>query len=156
MNYDCTITFKFINAPHDYWARRTKSTDSLELTNHFFGGYFGIDIGRDLFCIKGNELQVIGGIALDGFDALKEDKTRNLESESVWTYNINFGLGYRYYITNSLYLGIRVKYNIVDYALNHVVDFTGNPITIQLTVGHVNGEDRNRTLRSLDYEQRRK
>ena len=155
MNYDFTVTFKFINSPNDYLARRKKSTDSLELTNHFFGGYFGIDIGRDILSLKGHEIQIIGGIGMDGFDALKEDKTRNLESESVWTYNVNIGLSYRYYLSNSLYIGIRAKYNIVDYSLNNVVDFSGNPITIQLVVGSVNSVNRNQNLKSLDYKQRR-
>ncbi|MBK7174449.1 MAG: hypothetical protein IPH84_14740 [Bacteroidales bacterium] len=58
-----------------------------------------------------------------------------MKSASAATYNINAGVGYRYYLKDNLYLGIRAKYNFVDYTLNHVVDFTGNPITIQFIVG---------------------
>lgn len=155
MNYDLIMAFKFINSPNDYYARRTKSSDSLELTNHFFGGHIGFDIGRDVYSKNGHELQLTGGIAFDGFDALKEDKDNDLESESTWTYNFNFGLGYRYYVTNTFYLGLRAKYNIVDYSLNNVVDFTGNPITIQFIIGGVNNVFRNNNLKALKYKLRK-
>lgn len=155
MNYDLIMAFKFNNSPNDYYARRTKSGDSLELTNHFFGGHIGFDIGRDIYSKNGHEFQLTGGIAFDGFDALEEDKDNNLESESTWTYNFNFGLGYRYYVTNTFYLGLRAKYNIVDYSLNNVVDFTGNPITIQFIIGGVNNVFRNNNLKALKYKLRK-
>jgi len=96
-----------------------------------------------------------GGVAFDGFDALTEDKDNDLKAESTWTYNFNFGLGYRYYVTNKFYLGLRGKYNIVDYALNNVIDFTGNPITIQFTIGGVNNVLRNNNLKALKYKLRK-
>lgn len=155
MNYDLTISLKFINSPNDYYAKRKESGSQLELTNHFFGGYIGFDIGRDIYSKNGHELQLAGGIAFDGFDALEEDKDNDLKSASAWSYNFNFGLGYRYYLTNSFYLGLRAKYNVVDYSLNNVVDFTGHPITIQFIVGGVENVFRNNNLKALKYKLRR-
>jgi len=155
MNYDLTMTFKFINSPNDYYARRTKSGGLLELTHHFFGGHIGFDIGRDIYSNNGHEIQLTGGVAFDGFDALVEDKENDLASESAGSYNFNFGLGYRYYVTNSFYLGLRAKYNMVDYSLNDVIDFTGNPITIQFTIGGVNNVLRNNNLKALKYKLRK-
>jgi hypothetical protein len=155
MNYDLIMAFKFINSPNDYYARRTKSGNSLELTNHFFGGHIGFDIGRDIYSKNGYEIQLTGGVAFDGFDALTEDKDNDLKAESTWTYNFNFGLGYRYYVTNKFYLGLRGKYNIVDYSLNNVIDFTGNPITIQFIIGGVNNVLRNNNLKALKYKLRK-
>jgi len=155
MNYDITMAFKFVNSPNDYYARRTKSDDSLVLTNHFFGGYIGFDIGRDIYSNNGHELQLTGGIALDGFDVFEADKDNDLETVSTWTYNFNLGLGYRYYIKNNLYLGLRAKYNVVDYSLSNVVDFTGNPITVQFIVGGVDNVFRNNALKSLKYKLRK-
>lgn len=155
MNYDLIMAFKFINSPNVYYARRTKSGDSIELTNHFFGGHIGFDLGRDIYVHNGHEIQLTGGIAFDGFDALKENKDKNLKAESIWTYNFSFGLGYRYYISNSFYLGLRAKYNIVDYSLNNVVDFTGNPITVQFIIGSVNNVFRNNNLKALKYKLRK-
>lgn len=155
MNYDLIMAFRFLDSPNYYFARRTKSGDTVELTNHFFGGHIGADIGRDIYSRNGHELQLTGGIAVDGFDALEEDIDNDLESASTWTYDISLGLCYRYYITNKFYLGLRAKYNIVDYSLNNVVDFTGNPITIQFIIGGVDNPYRNDNLKSLKYKLRR-
>jgi len=155
MNYDLVMAFKFINSPNYYYATRTKSSDSTELTNDFFGGHIGLDIGRDIYSKNGHELQIAGGIAFDGFDVFKEDKDENIESESVASYNFNVGIEYRYYIRNSLYLGLRTKYNIVDYTLNNVLDFTGNPVTIHFIIGGVNNVMRNTNLKALKYKLRK-
>jgi len=155
MNYDCTILLKFLNSPNSYYAKRDKSSDSFELTNHFFGGYIGFDIGGDLYAKKGHEIQLTGGVAWDGFDVLKEDKDNNLKSATVNSFNINLGLGYRYYIKNSIYFGLKVKYNVVDYSLNKIIDFTGNPITAHFIIGRVDNVFRNRNLQTLKYKQRK-
>ena len=155
MNYDLTIGFKFDDSPNKYYARRTKSDNSLVLTDYFFGGILGLDIGRDIFSINRHELQLIGGIAVDGFRVLEEDKENDIEAESVDSYNFNLGIGYRYYINDTFYLGLKAKYNIVDYTLNNVIDFTGNPITIQITMGIVNNQYRNNALKALKYKLRK-
>lgn len=154
MNYDFILAIKFLNSANSYYARRTKSSN-LELTDYFLGGLVGIDIGRDIFANKGHELQFTGGIALDGFDALEEDTDKDLKSASTWTYNLNFGLGYRFYLTNEFYLGLRAKYNVVDYSLNNVIDFTGNTITIQFIVGGLSNVIRNNNLKALKYKLRK-
>lgn len=155
MNYDITLTFKFLNASNEYYGRHTKTSDTLELTNHFFGGHIGFDVGRDIYAKNSHELQLTGGIAFDGFDVFEGNVNKDIEAESTWTYNLNFGLGYRYYVTNAFYLGLRAKYNIVDYSLNNVVDFTGNPITIQFVIGGVNNVFRNNNLSALKYRLRK-
>ncbi|MBN8576624.1 MAG: autotransporter outer membrane beta-barrel domain-containing protein [Cytophagales bacterium] len=152
MNYDLTLSFKFVNSPTTYMARRN---GAWEPTKQFFGGYIGFDVGRDLYARHGNELQLLGGFGFDGFDALKEDKDNNLKSASVGSYNFNFGLGYRYYVTNTFYLGLRAKYNLVDYTLNKVIDFTGNPISLQFIIGGVNNVFRNSYLEQLKYRYRK-
>lgn len=152
MNYDLTMTFKFINAANDYTAYRNGVP---EMTNDFFGGYIGFDVGRDIVSHNGHELQITGGIAFDGFDALSGDDELDLDSESTASYNFNLGLGYRYYIRNSMYLGLRAKYNIVDYTMNDVVDLTGNAITIQFLVGGIDNVFRNDNLRALGYKLRK-
>jgi len=155
MNYDFVMSFRFLNSANYYYGRRTKSDNSLELTDNFFGGHIGMDIGRDIYADRGHEIQLTGGIAVDGFDVLEEDKVNNLKSESTWSYNFNFGLGYRFYITNSFYLGLRAKYNLVDYSQSKVIDFTGNPVTIQFIIGSVNNSFRNNNLKALKYRLRK-
>jgi hypothetical protein len=154
MNYDFTMTLKFGSSPNEYYARRTESSN-LEATKHFFGGYIGFDVGRDIYTFKKHELQVIGGIAFDGFDALKENKDMDLKAASVGSYNFNMGIGYRYYINNGLYLGLKAKYNVVDYTLSNVIDFTGNTISIQFIIGGLANEIKNNNLKALKYKYRK-
>ena len=135
MSYDITMCFRFLNSPQSYSVKRARSNNVVETTNHFFGGYIGIDVGRDLYTKSKNEVQLLGGFAYDGWDALKEGKTRNLRGETVSAYNFNLGLGYRRYLNNTTYIGLRAKYNMVNYTLNDVVDFTGNPVSITFVIG---------------------
>lgn len=156
MNYDFTLSIRFLNSPNQYYARKPKESDSLMLTDHFLGGYIGLDVGRDIFSRKGHEIQISGGIAMDGFDAFKADKDKDLEGASTWSYNFNIGMAYRFYIKNSFYIGIRTKYNIVDYTLNNVVDFTGNPVTVQFSIGGLSSIHRETELKALGYNGFRK
>ncbi|MFO7526137.1 MAG: hypothetical protein R6W68_11865 [Ignavibacteriaceae bacterium] len=149
MNYDLILAFRFLKSPNEYLARRTKSGDLIEATDYFFGGHIGIAVGRDIYTHKNHEVQLTGGIAFDGFDALKEDKDRNLKAATVWSYNLSLGLSYRYYFSSNNYFGIRAKYNLVDYTLNNVIDFTDNPITLHLIFGWVNNDSRNSQLKQM-------
>jgi len=135
MSYDITLCFKFLNSQQAYEAKRTHLNNAAETTSHFFGGYFGIDAGRDIYSKNKNEVQLLSGFGYDGWDALKEDKTKGLRAETVSSYNLNFGLGYRRYLKNFTYIGVRAKYNIVNYTLNNIVDFTGNPVSITFVIG---------------------
>lgn len=135
ISYDITLCFKFLNSQQTYEAKRTHSNNAVETTNHFFGGYIGIDVGRDLFSKNKNEVQLLGGFGYDGWDALKEDKARGLRAETVSSYNLNLGLGYRRYLKKAAYIGVRAKYNIVNYRLNNIVNFTGNPVSITFVFG---------------------
>lgn len=155
MNYDLIMAFKFRESPDFYTARRTKSDNSLEQTKSFFGVMVGADFGYDIYRTKGHEIQIAWGIALDGFDALAADDERSLDPENIWSYNINFGLGYRYYLTNGFYLGLRAKYNMVDYTMNNVIDYKGNPVTLQLTAGTLFNVVRNTNLSALKYRYRK-
>lgn len=156
MNYDFTFAFKFVNSSNCYDARIKQFGDSIISTNYFSGGHVGIDIGRDIFSKNGNELQITAGIAYDGITVLKTDDDKDIESESANSYNFSMGLGYRYYLTNSFYIGLRAKYNIVDYSMNKIIDFTGNPITVQFIIGGVGNTYRNDNLKALKYNKMRR
>jgi len=134
MNYDFTIMLKFLRTPNYYLAYR-KETNTFEKTNHFLGGYIGFDVGRDILVRKKHELQVVGGIAYDGFDVFEKDEKLGLKGVSLHSYNINAGLAYRFYIKDNFYLGLKAKYNVVDYTLNKVIDLTGHTVTIHFSIG---------------------
>jgi len=156
MNYDLTMTFKFLDSPNVFEAIRPENGLPAEPTRHFFGGHLGFDIGRDIWVRDQHELQLTGGLAYDGFDVLEEDKDKDLNSASASSYNFNAGLGYRYYINSNFYLGIRAKYNVIDYTKNNVINYKGHPITIQFIIGGVNNAHRNSNLKALRYKVREK
>lgn len=152
INIDLTASFKFIRSKTPYYATRVRSDKSVVLTDKFFGGYLGVDAGYDMWKRKSHEVQALFGAGVDGFDAIDQDTVRQLKSETTWTYNFNLGIGYRYYINNSLYVGLRAKYNFVNYALNGVVDFTGNPFTIHFVVGGLSNNMKKNALDALKYK----
>jgi len=154
LNYDFTFALKFVNASQKYYAKRDKKSEEWELTNRFFGGYIGFEVGGDILSKKGHEIQVIGGVGYDGFDVLKENKEDDLKSSSTSSFNVNFGLSYRYYVSSNLFLGLRVKYNIVDYTLNKVIDFTGNPISIHFSIGMISNAVKDSNLKALGYNRK--
>lgn len=152
VNLDFTVMFKFLPSKNSYYARRVSSNNATVVTNKFFGGYIGVDFGYDVWKRKKMELQALFGTGFDGFDALDQDTTKGLGSERTMTYNINWGVGYRYYISNSTYVGMRAKYNVVDYALNEVVSFNGHPITITFCVGGLSNKNKRHGLEYLKYK----
>ena len=155
LNYDFTFAIKFVDAPKEYYARRDKNSDEWELTSRFFGGYIGFEVGGDILAKKGHELQAIVGVGWDGFDVLKENKEDDLKASFTSSFNVNFGIGYRYYINNHFYLGLRVKYNVVNYTLNKIIDFTGNPISIHFSIGILSNGTKEANLRALGYKLRK-
>lgn len=154
MNYDFTLLFRPGKAANRYFARRTEEYD-WELTNHFSGGYIGIDIGRDIFTYKRNEFQLTGGIAADVIEPFNEESKSDPKTGAAWSYNFNLGLGYRYYVRESWYLGLKAKYNLVNYKLSNTIGFTGNPVTIQLSVGLLFNPDKFYDLKQLKYKFRK-
>jgi len=154
-NADLSLVVRFLKSANEYYAHRKKSGDSLELTDHFVGGYIGLDLGYDIIQRRRNELSLVGGVAMDGFDALEENEALGLKSESVWSWNVNFGLGYRFYFSPSFYLGLKARYNLVDYSASGVVDFTGNPVTVELIIGGLSNNRKKSELEMLDYPWRR-
>ena len=154
-NYDFVVAFKFGNSPNEYYARRDENSDEWELTDYFFGGYVGFEVGGDLLARKNHELQAIVGAGYDGFDVLTENKEEDLKSSSTSSFNINFGISYRYYIKSNFYIGMRVRYNIVNYTLNKKIDFTGNPISIHFSIGIVSNSLKETNLKALGYKLRK-
>lgn len=102
---DGVLEFKFGKSPNTYHVVKD---DSLYSTNHFFGGYVGVELGRELFVYKSNEVDLIGGIGWDGFDALSigDNDDPDQISKTINSLNLNIGLGYRKYFWNKSYIGI--------------------------------------------------
>jgi len=151
--YELVIGFKFINTPENYIARRDKNAED-ELTNHFFGGYIGVEYSRDLFPDMQNGPFFSAGAAYDGFDMFVEDTDAALKAASAGSYNFNLGGGYRIYLNRTSYLGIQARYNIVDYTLGKTFDLKGHVVSIRLTYGVFQNKYRDNLLDQLNYRKR--
>jgi hypothetical protein len=49
-----------------------------------------------------------------------------------------------------------MKYNLVNYTMNDVIDFTGNPVTVQVVFGGLLNGPKNENLKALRYKWRKK
>lgn len=105
--------------------------DSIHVTNDFFGGYMGVDVGYEMLRTEKSSFNLIGGFGYDGFDALFPEAWEGNEA-ATHSYNLNFGLLYKYYFKGTKYLGIQTKFNLIDNTLQDRTDLTGNAFTIAI------------------------
>jgi hypothetical protein len=49
-----------------------------------------------------------------------------------------------------------MKYNLVNYTMNDVIDFTGNPVTVQVVFGGLLNGPKSENLKALRYKWRKK
>ncbi len=134
LTVDLALGFKFITSPNTY---QVSKAGTVWDTDHFFGGYAGIDAAYKLFSAGKNRFDMIGGIAWDGFDALSVDKDGSDDkiTKSINSLNLNIGLGYKFNFKNNRYLGIDCKYNFVNYKNSGGTNLDGNAFTINLIFG---------------------
>ena len=145
MTYDLTVDVRFGKTKNEYQLADGSVTD------HYLGGYAGIDILGDIWSNNKNQILLLGGIGVDIFEIvpgeyrdptfwetifLGDDRITIEESTNIFSFNINFGLMYRFYYNRKNYLGIRYKYNIVNYNSNKIhTDVTGDFHSITLNFG---------------------
>ena len=120
-----------------YYMAKREDTGLMDSTNHFSGLYCGFEVGRIIYQTKKSEIRAQLGLGFDGFDAFEDkDKNGNVNNiTSIWSYNFNLGINYRFYIGDRYYIGAVAKYHIVDYRIGNIVNFSSNPISLQLTFG---------------------
>jgi len=149
---DATCGFKFGKSQNVYQVYKN---DSVWNTDHFLGGYIGLDLGLEMFQIKKSSFDLIGGIAYDGFDALNADDPNSNTNitKSINSLNLNIGLGYKYNINQWNYIGVDIKYNILDYKNTLGTDLNGNAFTINLILGFYKNRYNINRLKELDYNE---
>ena len=160
LTIDVNINFRFLTTPNYYFVQ----VDGVQYaSNYFFGGYIGLDGAYELFRNKKHELDVVAGIAYEGFDAFRDNGNSNNNNnnnngpqKSINTLNLNVGAGYRYYLKhkykgyknqwgtlnmqarqseNLSYVGLQAKYNFENYNNSGGTDLTGNSFTLSLIYG---------------------
>lgn len=145
MTYDLTFDVRFGKSKHEYQVANS------ELSNNYLGGYLGIDVSRDIWTSKKNQILLLGGAGMDIFEIepaeyrdssfaeyilFGSEEVVTKESINIISYNFNFGLMYRYYFRKNKYLGIRYRFNLVDYNSKKILtDLSGNFHSITINFG---------------------
>jgi len=137
--------------------------DSIELnfndtsrnTLRYMGGFYGIDISRNLLTTVKSEIDLIAGVALDGFNSTYDipEEKRYIET-TVNSVNFNFGIAYRFIIKQQYFTEIHFRYNIINYDSKTAnTDLSGNAITLNINLGILSGgKQRMDILHLLDYK----
>lgn len=145
---DLTVIGRFINSPHEY---KVYSQNTVKTTRHFSGAYVGLDVGREMWRRRKWELEAVGGIGYDGFQAISQDVNAGIESKSISSLNINLGAGCRYYYhqKSGQYVSLQPRLNAVNYTNKGGSDLSGNTISIRLIWGFSANDMRNQQLDRL-------
>jgi hypothetical protein len=130
MQYDLTIALRPGSPKQDYTVLYQGATI---LTDHYLGGYIGADLAYEALRRNKTELNVIAGIGFDGFDAVEGNTEKDIQGKSINSLNINAGAGIRFYILKSGYLGMQLRYNLVNYRNPQGTGLDGNYISFLLT-----------------------
>lgn len=146
MIYDFTIEFKFGRAKNYYDVFHNGMTIS---TNHFFGGYLGFETGYELTHHSRSKLYALGGLAFDGFDAIKSDPDQDIKGKSINSLNLNAGLGWRFFGRDGTYTGLEVRHNFVQYTNRQGTPLNGNTVSVRLLFGLLKNDARTRELEYL-------
>lgn len=149
---DASMIFQAGKAPEVYQVYKN---DSIWNTDHHFGAYLGLDAGFEMFKLKRSSFNLIGGVAVDLIDVLnvKDAKSNTEITMTLTSLNLNFGLGYRYYLNQFSYLGLDFKYNAVDFKNPSGTNLDGNAWTINLLYGFTGNRYNAARLKELDYHQ---
>ncbi len=147
--YGFAVQFSFLNARQSYTVRHE---GELVATKHFFGGFIGLEGGKELWRSQRSEIDALAGIGWDGFDALTSKK--NETAKTINSLNLNLGLGVRRFLKpyESGYIGVEGRYNFVNYASNGGSDLSGNTITLRVVYGWLGNARKNSRLRAFGYE----
>lgn len=122
----------------------------LTTTDHFFGGYFGLEAGHELKSFAHAKLYFFTGLGADGFDVIKSDPKREVEGKSITVLNLNGGLAYRWFSRDGSFMGVDLRHNFVNYKNPGGTDLSGNVITVRLLAGLLKNDKRQRELEFLN------
>jgi len=105
--------------------------------------YVGLDLGYIVYQKKRHQVDVLLGGGMDaineiGYEKEIDDKD-DVKSRQAKSFNINAGVGYRYYVYKDIYLGVKAKCNFVNYSDRGLIDYNGHPFTIHFTIGGLLG-----------------
>ena len=144
--FSFTLEFRFADAANSYIVQNKGQNVS---TNHFFGGYVGLDLGYNFVSTQRTKFFIVGGTGLDGFDAVDNTSSKSHDGKSINAFNMNAGLGWRVFTPFGNYIGLEARNNFVNYRNPGGTPLDGNTVTIRLMYGFMNNLVKKDQLRRL-------
>jgi hypothetical protein len=80
----------------------------------------------------------------DGFSVFSGNDNNyyraNKKSTTAASFTCNGGIGFKHHLGVNNFIGCQLKYNVVNYTMNNIVNFTGNSISLRLIYGGLMGD----------------
>lgn len=140
-SFNIRMDFQFLNTPTNYLV---KIDTTLYATNSFFGLNMGLDYAYHFWGTKGIQVNAVGGIAWEVFDAgLSEHYSADSKDNGFNTLNLNVGISCKVFVKHKVtrdhvkdsYLGLTGKYNFLFFNNSGGTDLSGNVVTVGLVYG---------------------
>lgn len=135
--YDITWNVRFLYpTPKTYTFVRQ---DSAYTSNYYDGGYIGFEYSRFFVHRKRIDFGYTAGIAYDYFSVgdgwSDQHRATNIEPLNVGSFDLNYGLRFKYFLHCKAFVGLTAKYHLIHYNNEGGTDLTGNAYTLDLLFG---------------------
>lgn len=119
----------------------------LVTTDHYFGGYFGVDVGYEFMSYGRSRFYFMTGIAADGFDSIEPEEDQ--KGKSFFVLNLNAGAGWKLFTRDGSYVGLDLRHNWMNYENTGGTPLDGNAVTLRLLYGIIKNDKQKRELLRL-------
>lgn len=117
-------------------AYHVVTDNTLFTSEHYLSLHIGVDGGLEIIKTMHNAVIMSVGLAYEGFEAFSVTQQENYGlSKFVGSFNLNFGLEYRFLSWDGSFFGLQAKYHFVNYRNRGGTDFSGNVATFGLVFG---------------------
>lgn len=129
-DFGAMLAWRLIKSTDEYFVGHD---DAVVGTDHFFGIYFGPEVGIEALRIGHHSLGILLGAGLDGFEAISMDD----ESEWISSWSGSVGLTYRWYTGKERedYFGLRIRHYFINFDSHGGSDLSGNALSVAVTLG---------------------
>jgi hypothetical protein len=143
MTFDLAGEFRFLKSKSVY---QVEYDGVLTDTDHFFGGYFGLEANYELKRSLRSRWYFLTGIGTEGFDAIKSDPDNDKKGVSIFVFNANAGVGWRTFSRDGTFGGVELRHNFARYKNKSGTNLDGNSVTLRLMFGILKNDKRRREL----------
>lgn len=131
LGIDLVLLVRFLKAKRSFIVVDEPKADT---GRSFSGGTVGLDITYEMIRHRRHTIGLLGGVGYDWLGHIKEEDRDRATSESL-----NLNLGCRYLLAyggkRTHYIGLDLRYHVLNYATGGGTDLSGNAVSLSLTWG---------------------